>query len=212
MFSKLKRHARAIHCAILRFKDDTSGAALVEMGMVLPFLILLTSGGLVVQDAIRVSYIQSKATYTVSDMVSREDSFIDANYFDGMDSVFRFLTDNGYPTELRISTVECTENCADESQRVLEFCWSESTDGLLDLTNDEIDLYASRIPLFAQGDTMLMTESFLDYTPLLGDFIISPSRYASIAFTRPRIAPQIKFDVGAVDVDGNPIVLDCFNN
>jgi hypothetical protein len=73
-------------------------------------------------------------------------------------------------------------------------------------------LYADRIPLFAEGDTLLMTEAFLDYTPWFGDLIISAQTFNAIAFTRPRLAPQIKFDTGAIDTDGNPIIRDCFNN
>ncbi|GAA6158882.1 hypothetical protein NBRC116589_10560 [Ruegeria sp. HU-ET01832] len=212
MFNQLNSYVRAVSGAVARLKADTSGAALVEMGMVLPFLIFLTAGGIVVQDAIRVTYLQSKAAYTVSDMVSREDNFIDSGYFDGMDSIYRFLTNNSYPTELRMSTVECTADCADQAQRVLEFCWSESTDGLTDLTNAQMIFYADRIPLFAEGDTLLMTEAFLDYTPWFGDLIISAQTFDSIAFTRPRLAPQIKFDTGAIDTDGNQIIRDCFNN
>lgn len=208
MLVVLKKCARVIS----KFKADTSGAALVEMGMLLPFLVFMMAGGIVVQDAIRVTYLQSKATYTVSDMASREDNFVDSNFFDGMDSVYRFLTNNNYPTELRISTVECTSECESQTERVLEFCWSTSTDGLPDLTNADMDLYEARIPLFAAGDTMLMTEAFLEYTPLFGDLVVSPRTVDAIAFTRPRIAPQIKFDTGAVDADGNPILRDCFNN
>ncbi|WP_171240476.1 TadE/TadG family type IV pilus assembly protein [Ruegeria sp. HKCCA5491] len=198
--------------AIGRFVRDTSGAALVEMGFALPILILLTTGALVVQDAVRMSYLRSKATYTVSDMISREDTFIDADYFNGLNSVFRYIVGPQHPSELRISTIECTADCQDEAQRVLEFCWSHPSSGLSALTNDQIASYEARTPLFSEGDTLLMTEAFLDYTPLFGDFIMSPQTYQTVAFTRPRIAGQIKFDTGAVDTDGSTIVRDCFNN
>ena len=212
MFIRFKSISARIQRSVHRFTRDTSGAALVEMGIALPMLILLTCGALVVQDAVRMSYLRSKAAYTVSDMVSREDSLIDSDYFDGLNSVFKYILGDKHPSELRISTIECTADCENEAERVLEFCWSHPSSGLQALTNDEIAFYAANTPLFTEGDTLLMTEAFLDYTPMFGDFILSRRTYETLAFTRPRIAGQIKFDTGAVDTDGNAIIRDCFNN
>ncbi len=212
MFIRFKSISARIERSVHRFTRDTSGAALVEMGIALPMLILLTCGALVVQDAVRMSYLRSKAAYTVSDMVSREDSLIDSDYFDGLNSVFKYILGDKHPSELRISTIECTADCENEAERVLEFCWSHPSSGLRALTNDEIAFYAANTPLFTEGDTLLMTEAFLDYTPMFGDFILSRRTYETLAFTRPRIAGQIKFDTGAVDTDGNAIIRDCFNN
>ena len=133
----------------------------------------------------------------------REDEWIDAPYFDGLEKVFTYLTDDRYPTDLRITTIECTANCTDEETRVLEVCWSQASTGLSRLQTADIAAYIERTPLFVEGDTLLMTEAFMDYTPLVMSNFIPP---------RPRIAGQIKFNTGATDGTGNIIFQDCFNN
>lgn len=197
--------------AVISFVNDKSGAALVEMALVLPVMVILFGAALVVQDGAINSYQNSKAAYTVSDMVSREDTLIDNDYFAGLNSVFRYLVGDEFPTELRISTIECTADCESDASRVLEVCWSQPTDGLPALTTAEIASYGDRTPLFSEGDTLLMTEAFLDYTPLLSS-IMSPRTFETLAFTRPRIVGQIKYDTGTVDLAGNAIIKDCFNN
>ena len=194
------------------FAKDRSGAAVVEFSIVLPVMLLVFGVGLVVQDAIRMSYLNNKAAYTLSDMVSREDVQIDSPYFDGLNSIYEYLIDYRYPTHLRISTIECTSDCTDATRRILEVCWSKPSSGLSALTTADIAAYNSRTPVLAQGDTLLMTETFLEYTPLLGDAILSSRTYEATTFTRPRIVPQLKFDTGAFDSFGNKLLKDCFNN
>ncbi|MDJ0858423.1 MAG: hypothetical protein QNJ03_05045 [Dinoroseobacter sp.] len=208
----IKKIRPSLERLIYRFKTSTDGGAVVEMGLLLPVLILLFVAGLVAQDAIRMAYLNNKAVYTVSDMVSREDELIDGAYFEGLHSVYRYLIDERYPTNLRITTIECTADCTDEETRVLEVCWSETTAGLAGLSTEEIDAYNDTTPLFAQGDTLLVTEAFLDYSPLIDNPLLPSQTYDAIAYTRPRIIGQVKFDTGAFDGDGNKILRDCFNN
>ncbi len=204
--------ARSMKYRMQRFWRASDGGAVVEMGIILPVMLLLFVAGLVAQDAIRMAYMNSKAVYTVSDMVSREDELIDGGYFDGLHSVYRYLIDERYPTSMRITTIECTADCTDEATRVLEVCWSQSTNGLQQLTTDDIDAYNAKTPLFAAGDTLVVTEAFLDYSPLIDNALLPTQTYEAIAFTRPRIIGQVKFDTGTVDGDGNQILRDCFNN
>ncbi|MEM6890989.1 MAG: TadE/TadG family type IV pilus assembly protein [Pseudomonadota bacterium] len=208
-FDSFRRRARLL---VQRYRHDCRGAALIEFAMCLPLLILMFAGALVLQDAIRMGYLNSKASYTLADMVSREDESINAAYFDGLDSVFDYIIDDRYPGDLRVTTIECTANCTDEEDRVLEVCWSRASDGFAALNNVSIGTYAGRTPLFAEGDTLLVTETYLNYTPPVFANIFAPRRYEAFAFTRPRIAGQIKFDTGTIDEFGNQIFSDCFNN
>lgn len=212
MHQSLRTYVQRASKSVRAFVRETDATAVVEMSIVLPAMILFFGVGLIVQDAIRISYLNNKAAYTVSDMVSREDVQIDTPYFEGLNSVFDYLINYRYPTELRISTIECTADCDDEDARVLEVCWSKPSSGLTALTNEDIAEYADRTPILAMGDTLLMTEAFLDFTPFMGDAILSAKTYEAISFTRPRIVPQLKFDTGITDEFGNAVLQDCFNN
>lgn len=198
--------------AIKRFSRDTNGAALVEFALCLPLLLVFLAAAVVLQDAIRMGYINEKASYTLGDMASREDESIDAGYFDGLASIQQFMISSRYPADLRMTVLECTANCANEETRVLEVCWSESSPNFGELTTDTLAGFSARAPLFASGDTLLMTEAYLDYTPPAFTRFFDGQRYEAINFMRPRLASQIKFDTGATDADGETIFRDCFNN
>ena len=141
------------------FAQDCRGVALTEFAICLPLMILLLAGAVISQDTIRMAYLNNKEAYTLSDMVSREDVSIDTPYSEGLDSIFDFMTNGRYPTDLRVTTIECTANCTDEATRVIEVRWSKSSMDFAELTTDDIDLFALRTPLFAKGDTMLITET-----------------------------------------------------
>ncbi len=212
MYSFIARVNASTRKTLKRFARDCQGAMLVEFAFCLPLLMLLFAGALVLQDAIRIGYLNSKASYTVADMVSREDESINTPYFEGLDSVFQYMVGERYPSGLRMTTIECTANCTDQETRVLEVCWSKSSPGSAELETAEINNYAARTPLFAEGDTMIITETFLNYTPPVFTTLFDPRTYEAIVFTRPRISGQIKFDTGATDGVGNTVFRDCFNN
>lgn len=190
-------------CALRRFRDECDGTLSLEAAIVAPVLCMLYVSAFVWFDAIRTQNLNLKAAYTISDMVSREHESIDSSYFNGLDSVFGYLTREEHSGRIRVSTLKCTENCTAESGRTLEVCWSLASDGMAALTNGDLGDYNAITPIFQMGDTLILTETFLDYTP---DFNagLDAETYRASAFTRPRVAGQIKFE-------GSDGTVDCFS-
>ncbi|WP_143089864.1 TadE/TadG family type IV pilus assembly protein [Tropicimonas isoalkanivorans] len=178
----------------------------VETVIILPILCFVYIAGVVWFDAFRTQYTNLSAIYAISDMVSREQNGIDQDYFEGLHSVYQFLTNGAHPTQLRLSIVECTKDCTSSDSRELAVCWSTGTAGRPPLEDTDIAKMEDRIPYFAKGDQTIVTETFMAYTPLF-NIGMGPRVFKNEIFTRPRgVTGQIKWDKGDGSFD------DCFNN
>ncbi|MFD0979615.1 TadE/TadG family type IV pilus assembly protein [Tropicimonas aquimaris] len=187
------------------FLVRADGSLSVEAAIILPALCYIYVGSFVWFDAFRMQTVNLKATYTISDMISREFNAIDQDYFDGLDSVYEYLTDGVYPTQLRVSIIECTDGCDSDDTRQLAVCWSKATTGRLPLTDEDLAGKGDIVPYFQWADQLIMTETFMAYTPAF-NVGLGAQTYENVVFTRPRLTGQVKFELS----DGS--FEDCNNN
>ncbi len=190
--------------ALRRFTRDTSGSLSVETAIILPALCYIYVGSFVWFDAFRMQNVNLKATYTIADMISRETEGIDATYFQGLDDVYTYLTYGDHDTQLRISIIECTADCDDESNRVLDVCWSKASEGRETLTTGMLRGNSGIVPLFAKGDELIVAETFMLYTPAF-NVGLGQQVFENAVFTSPRMPGQLKYLNGAEDET-------CYNN
>lgn len=194
---RLPRAARA-------FATGQLGAMSIEAAIILPVLCLLYVSAFVWFDAFRMQNLNLKATYTLADLISREPEGIDQAYFDGLDAIYDYLTPGDHPTGLRVSIIECTANCDDDATRELDVCWSHMTAGQTGLTTAELRARNDAIPLFANGDELIVTETFMSYTPVF-DVGIGHQDFENTVYMAPRLAGQMKFL-------SSPGPQNCYNN
>ncbi len=190
--------------ALKRFAERTEGSLSVETAIILPALCWVYVGSFVWFDAFRMQNVNLKATYTIADMISREYVGIDQTYFDGLENVYDYLTYGDHATQIRVSIIECTDECESDDARVLEVCWSKSTTGRETLDNTTLQSFSESIPLFHEGDALIMTETFMSYNPAF-NVGLGHQVFKNAIFTRPRLSGQVKF----LSADGD---LDCYNN
>jgi Flp pilus assembly protein TadG len=178
--------------ALRRFAADRRGTISVEAAVMMPFLLGLFAVSFVWFDAFRAKNNVLKATYTISDMISRETVPLPDAYFNGLSTVFDFMTATGQETRLRITAIKCTEDCADENLRKLEMCWSWATGNYTPHDTSTVPLVYDAVPLMVLGDTVVVTEGISEYSPLfdrwMGDITLR-----NTIVTRPRFAPQIAY-------------------
>lgn len=179
--------------ALRDFAADETGLITAEAVIAMPFLVWWYVGSLVFFDAYQARNVNLKAAYTVSDMLSREDSSVNAAYIEGLDGVYSYLTTgHGTNAKVRVTLVRCTSQCgADEPNRVLALDWSYGTDNLAALTDGELGAYDTHIPIMPAGDRVIMVETFIDYEPAWDVGIVNPTDFDNIIVTRPRFMPQI---------------------
>ena len=199
-----RRLLRRLPRAIAAFATGQSGAMSIEAVIILPVLCLLYVSSFVWFDAFRMQNLNLKATYTLADLISRQPGGIDQSYFDGLNAIYDYLTPGEHPTGLRVSIIECTAGCEDDATRELNVCWSHTTAGQAGMTTAELRARNDEIPRFASGDELIVTDTFMSYTPAF-DVGIGHQDFENTVYMAPRLAGQVKFL-------SSPGPLDCYNN
>lgn len=178
-----------------RFYRDEKALMSVELILMLPLLFWGFSVSYVYFDVFRAKSLATKGNYAISDLLSRETNTVDASYIDGMASLYAYLTakSGGSDSVIRATVVTCIDKC-DQPDRDLQPVWSYATDGRPALTEDDIHGdYDSHIPLMALGETVIVMETTMHYTPKFSDaftYVVEQDFY-DLVTTRPRFVDNI---------------------
>ena len=166
----------------------------VEAVLVLPFLLWGFAAMFAFFDVYHARSLALKGNYAIADLLSRETNSIDMDYLDGTEKVYTYLTQADDSAWIRVTSVRCQRRCDDQTRRVLRRDWSRATDGKprlsdLDVNTDFRDL----IPMIAQGDRVIMVETYLRYTPPINPVLtgVTARDIYDISMTRPRFSPQL---------------------
>ncbi len=177
-----------------KFFRDQKGSLAVEAVFAVPMLFWAATATFTFYDAYKAQNASYRANYTISDMLSRETLPINQSYLDGIHRVFRYMTHAGSETSwIRLSVVTCTDFCASEQNRVLNFDWSKGAAGARSLTAADLLAYRSVIPLMATGNRLILVETSRQYVPPFANALVSFAErdLVSHVVTRPRFAPQL---------------------
>ncbi|MEL6169286.1 MAG: hypothetical protein AAFR35_11380 [Pseudomonadota bacterium] len=195
-----------IRFALARFRHSEKGTLSVEAVMVFPMLLWAYAAMFIYWDAFKAQNINLKATYTVADLISREVLPITDTYIDGMNEVYEFLIRREDGNNLRVTTVSMAiDPASDPADPDVEhrLCWSRATGDMAPI--DDIGLLTNRLPIMAPGDTLIVVETEMTWTPpfnfVLWDTGLSEAEYTNLVFTSPRFAATVHVDS---DLDGNP--------
>jgi len=176
----LRRH-------LSRFADDQRGSVTVEAVLILPLLLWAYVAMFVYFDAFKVQNTNLRAAYTIADMISRQSNAIDANYVNGLNTVFDYLVNIDTNTSVRTSSVFW-----DSVNNVYKVQWSYATNSMPLLTNANVNDYADRLPTIPSGDTLVVVETWLDYSPAF-DVGLQARTFKEFIATRPRFVAQVPF-------------------
>lgn len=172
------------------FARAQSGSVTVEAAVMAPLILAFFGFTFMWFDAFRVKNEVLKATYSVSDMISREQQELPEQYFAGLHGVFDYMIRSNDETTLRVTTVKCTKDCDDDAKRELELCWSWASPGLAEHTATTFGKFEKAIPLMVLGDTVVVTEGSVEYTWLF-DWWLEDLEIRNTIVTRPRFAAQV---------------------
>lgn len=177
------------------FASDETGNGVVESVLILPVLAWWYVGTLVFYEGYEARNITLKATYTVSDMLSREDGVVNANYIEGMADIYEYLTDRVADYQaIRVTLLYCDDNCdKDDDSRVLAMDWSYGTDNKRDLTAGDLSDYLDKVPLATKGDRLILVESFSTFVPAF-NVKLEETEFQTVVVNRPRFVPLLCFD------------------
>lgn len=170
---------------VRQFARDEAGSVMAETVIVLPMLLWSYLAMFVYWDSFRSMNTVQKASYTISDIISREMKVLPASYFDGMKSVFELLIDQDQNVNIRITSITY-------KQSALEFqvLWSYSPgSAMTELTTASLQALKSRIPAMSDADYATIVETEMPYVPAF-NVGMNAMTFKQFIITRPRfVAP-----------------------
>lgn len=171
-----------------RFFRNEQGSLSVEACFAVPLLAWAITATFVFFDAFKTLNVSQKATYTIADMISREDTRpIDDDYITALHETYTYLAgQSGHPSALRVTTVVMdVDPVTGDAFLVLEESRGVKYDDMTDL--DEI---RDRLPDIAPGDQMIIVESVQQWLPAF--FVgLTAYNFREVALARPRFAPRV---------------------
>ena len=186
--------ARIKYALVEPFRRE-DGSITTEAVIIMPLLAAFYCVTFVWFDAFRQKTLIMKASYAVSDVLSRQ-SQVDEPFMDNMRDVLDYMIPSNARPKMRISLIEYNPRGAGAGQPY-RLRWSYGPDGMGDLTQEDIDRDTSWLPLMADLDAVVVTETAVLYQPLfrvgIGDQV-----YRNTFVTRPR------FDLSLLKSDEPP--------
>ncbi|MEP5761772.1 MAG: pilus assembly protein [Litoreibacter sp.] len=167
------------------FIRDTSASVSVESVFIFPLLAAWFVGSFVFFDAFKSRNTAAKASYTISDVLSRRTADANPAYLDNLHELYKNLVraEDG-ETALRVSIIQW-----DGTDYVVE--WSHSSSVLLETHTDQsIEERADRIPILYEGEHIILVETYLNYNPAF-DVGLNSDVWENFVVTSPRFASKL---------------------
>lgn len=186
----------------LDYLRNERGSVAVEAVMIMPILAAMYVASFTWFDAFRNKTSAMKATYAISDIISRQET-IDEPYLEGLQITLDMLVRSFAEPKMRVSLIHYDEDSPEDNKYRL--IWSWSTHDKPKLTQANLDSDSSWIPVMGDDEAVVVTESFVFYQPgfRVG---ISDQVWENVMVTRPRFAPTLtKTDEPVDGSNGNDI-------
>lgn len=178
--------------ALLRnFRDDTRGAFLVESVIALPLLFWTLAATYEFFEAYRYKSVREKATYTVADLLSREQSVVTETYMDNVKILFDEVSNDDGVNQIRVSVIRYLE----DGDRY-DVTWSKvrGTGGYAELTDADVADAHDRLPILSDGEQVILVETRSSYDPLFDVGMTDGMLITTRMLTGLRFAPQLCFN------------------
>lgn len=172
-----------------RFRQREDGAVLVEGLLLLPLLLWAAFGLYVYWDAYRTINTVQKASNTVAEAFSRQESSVNAAFARGITNTMGLLMKQQKIPRVRYSSVEYVA-----SKKRFELNWSCSLNpsAMPPWTTTTLQTVANRLPTTADGFTLLLIETEVPYEPPL-NIGLNAMNIRQFIFIKPRFVSKVGF-------------------
>lgn len=169
--------------SLKRFSRDERGISAVEFALMLPILLAVLVGSVTVFDVFRMAQSAEKSTFTVGDMLSREQNAITDTKLDYLVTFLGQTVDYQGTAALRVSSIS-------KSNGRLVLDWSRVRG---DTTIPRSAIPYDIIPDIAPGDSVILTETFVPHRAFVDWFGLDRMIYNHRSVHRPRFVGRIAF-------------------
>ncbi|RMH45311.1 MAG: hypothetical protein D6688_06615 [Alphaproteobacteria bacterium] len=173
---------------ILDFLRATRASISVEAALIMPLLAWWYAGSFVFFDAFKTYNQSVKASYTISDILTRQLYEIGPSYIDGLGDLFEYLNESPGNSWIRVSSVSWDISADD-----YRLDWSYATGSHNALKSADIDTIRPKLPKIGVGETLVIVESFLPYKPLF-NVNFAARTYYNFVPSRPRYASKVPYN------------------
>ncbi|MEL7255362.1 MAG: pilus assembly protein [Pseudomonadota bacterium] len=173
------------------FAEDTNGTIMVETVLTLPMMFMGLAGMFEFFEVHRFQSTRDKASYTVADMLSREQSVINDVYMDNVKTLFDEIADDYGVNTIRVSVIDY--NATDDEYGIV---WSEvrGQNSMSPLTDVHVRDDHDVLPIMDDGEHVILVESQAQYRTIFEVGFSDEMTITTRVFTSIRFAPQLCFD------------------
>lgn len=174
------------------FGQREDGLMVTELILTLPIFIFCIIAVYTYWDAYRVLNAAQKATYTVSDLLSRERRAIEEGYIEGLHDLTEYMLGDNLPVQMRVTAITYSG-----VRNRYEVIWSRSPNGEKPvLTTETLQAHTQHIPMLADGDSIVLVETDVQFKPAFAEtpafaMYLGEQVFKNFIVTRPRFLPRI---------------------
>ena len=167
------------------FARREDGTIAVEAMIVLPMMFWCFLSVFSIYDTFRTYSLSQKAAFTIGDAITRETAPIANDDMDGMKSLFDYLANARGDTAIRISSLWWD---AEDDRFYAD--WSRTRGSREQLSNDDVETWASKLPVLPDNERITLVETWAEYDPPFKTGL-EEQEIHNFVFTRPRFAPRV---------------------
>lgn len=186
------------------FLRNEDGLVLAEALFMMPLLIWGLVAMFIYWDVFKTINMTQKAAYSIADLLSRQRNTIPLAYANGLQNIMTFLTPNGHPVMMRITSLECVSPPLATEPNVSQPC--NGTKGsykllfsfspgnkITALTEANIQQWKdTKIPSLTHGQSVFVVETSVAFkaqlqTAIAGLMVgVKDNTFGEFIVTRPR--------------------------
>lgn len=171
----------------MKYLRDTSAAVSFEAVIIFPILTWAWVGTFAFFDAYRVYNTSIKATFTIADLISRQTSTVYGYDIEGMARMLELMIRDTDGVEMRVTQI------LRDTGGNYQVDWSHATGTQAQLFTNSLVGIEDRLPDMANGERVVLVESFVDYDPAF-NVGLNDLTFDNFTLTRPRYAGQVPYD------------------
>jgi hypothetical protein len=148
---------------IKTFGREERGSIVLETVVMLPLLLWALMAMVVYWDAFRTVNRLHKATYALSDTLSRQQAAVPAATIEQWDNFVAYMMHNEHQADVRVTSYRWVP-----ANNRFEVLWSRSPGNMrTQLTTASLQPLAGQLPMMGAGQYAILTETWVDYDPPL---------------------------------------------
>lgn len=189
---------KALLARVRRFGADDPGTVTLETIVVLPVVLWAFVATFVFYDAFAARAASQRAAFNISDAIGRQhNSVLTPADLVSYNRIFAFLSRTQPTTRLRVTSIIWNPITLEHN-----IVWSYSPNGGTPMTAEDLTPpVLARLPVLPQQESIFIVETWLDFRPitrslpLMGE-VLRPQTLREFVVSRPRFAPQLRFNDG----------------